>query len=126
MFLYSIIASGYPLSLMGYHFFLMARGETTREYLNSLKFLKKDRHRPFTQGNIIKNLFVVLCRPRPPTYLRFKSQYEEGDQRFGDRRGKRNAPLVPEAQNGSVAMEMQVVQGEEQGFQGPSALRGHK
>jgi palmitoyltransferase ZDHHC9/14/18 len=110
---------------MGYHLFLMGRGETTREYLNSHKFLKKDRHRPFTQGSIIKNWWVVLCRPRPPTYLRFKRKYEEGDQRFGERKGKRTAPLAKDAQGGGagVAMEMQAVQSSDQGFQGPSALR---
>jgi len=118
MFIYGIVGCTYPVALMGYHLFLMSRGETTREYLNSHKFLKKDRHRPFTQGSIIMNLLVVLCRPRPPTYLNFKRKYEEGDQRFGERRGKRTAPLVPEAQGG--AMEMQNVQG----FQGPAALRG--
>jgi palmitoyltransferase ZDHHC9/14/18 len=124
MFLYSIIASAYPLALMGYHLFLMARGETTREYLNSHKFLKKDRHRPFTQVNFIKNWLVVLCRPRPPTYLNFKRQYQEGDQCLGDRRGKQTAPPAKEAQEG--VMEMQNVQGEEQrGFQGPAALRGN-
>jgi len=125
MFIYGIIAFLYPAALMGYHLFLMGRGETTREYLNSHKFLKKDRHRPFTQGNIIKNWLVVLCRPRPPTYLNFKRKYEEGDQRYGERRGKRTAPLVKEVQGAGVAMEMQdVPPPSNTGFQGPSALRG--
>jgi palmitoyltransferase ZDHHC9/14/18 len=124
MAIYGIIAFPYPTALMGYHLFLMGRGETTREYLNSHKFLKKDRHRPFTQGNIIKNWLVVLCRPRPPTYLNFKRKYEEGDQRFGERRGKRTASLVKEVQGGGVAMEMQdVPPPSDRGFQGPSTLR---
>jgi palmitoyltransferase ZDHHC9/14/18 len=126
MFIYGIIATSYPAALTGYHLFLMGRGETTREYLNSHKFLKKDRHRPFTQGNIIKNWFVVLCRPRPPTYLNFKKKYEEGDQRFGERRSKNAAPPKQEVE-GDVKggdMEMQAVQGDaNEGFQGPSALR---
>ncbi|KAE8442145.1 hypothetical protein EG329_003796 [Mollisiaceae sp. DMI_Dod_QoI] len=124
MVVYGFLGFPYPAALMGYHLFLMGRGETTREYLNSHKFLKKDRHRPFTQGNIIKNWAVVLWRPRPPTYYRFKAKYEEGDQRFGERKGKRTAPLVKEVQGGGLNMEMQAVPPSERSFQGPSALRG--
>jgi palmitoyltransferase ZDHHC9/14/18 len=125
MAIYGFLAFPYPAALMGYHLFLMGRGETTREYLNSHKFLKKDRHRPFTQGSIVRNWIVVLCRPRPPTYLRFKRKYEDGDQRFGERKGKRAAPLTKEVQAGTgVAMEMQAVPSDAQGFQGPTALRG--
>ena len=124
MFIYGILVTTYPLALMIYHLFLMGRGETTREYLNGHKFLKKDRHRPFTQGNVFKNWFVVLCRPRPPTYLRFKQKYEEGDQRFGERRGNRTAPLTEEAQGGAGApgtdMEMHNVHGSQRGFEGPA------
>ncbi|OCK75105.1 zf-DHHC-domain-containing protein [Lepidopterella palustris CBS 459.81] len=119
MFIYGIIVTPYPMSLWGYHLFLMARGETTREYLNSHKFLPKDRHRPFTQGSFWRNWIAVLLRPRPPTYLHFKMEYEEGDQRFGVRRGKRTAPLVPEQQGGGV--EMQDVSSTAPNFQGPSA-----
>ena len=62
---------------------------------------------------------MVLFRPRPPTYLRFKAKYEEGDQRFGERRGKRTAPLAPAQQGGG--MEMQDVSGGNvPSFQGPS------
>ncbi|KAF2265283.1 hypothetical protein CC78DRAFT_532496 [Lojkania enalia] len=105
MCIYPLIFTPYSLSLAVYHLFLMARGETTREYLNSHKFLKKDRHRPFTQGSILKNWLVVLQRPRPPTYLHFKKMYEEGDQRFGPRRGRRTAPLTAEQQGGGVEMQ---------------------
>ncbi|KAL9636596.1 MAG: hypothetical protein Q9164_002727 [Protoblastenia rupestris] len=105
MFIYAILATPYPACLWGYHLWLIARGETTREYLNSHKFLKKDRHRPFTYGNILKNWIAVLNRPRPPTYLRFKARYEEGDQRFGPRRGKRQAPLVAKQRNGGVELK---------------------
>lgn len=125
MAIYGFLAFPYPAALMAYHLFLMGRGETTREYLNSHKFPKKDRHRPFTQGSIIKNWIVVLCRPRPPTYLRFKRKYEDGDQRFGERKGKRTAPLTKEVQGGTgVAMEMQAVPSDARSFQGPTALRG--
>ena len=92
---------------MVYHLFLMARGETTREYLNSHKFIKSERHRAFTQENIIKNWIVVLCRPRPPTYMHFKRKYEEGDQRFGERRGKKAATIVKAADEGAPGVEMQ-------------------
>lgn len=129
MVIYGIIATPYPAALMGYHVFLMSRGETTREYLNGHKFLPKDRHRPFTQGGSTlsrwtKNILVVLCRPRPPTYLNFKRKYEEGDQRFGERRDKRTAPLKKHAQGGGEGVEMvDVAKASEQGFQGPTALR---
>jgi palmitoyltransferase ZDHHC9/14/18 len=104
MFIYGILAFVYPGSLWVYHLFLTGMGETTREYLNSHKFAKQDRHLPFTEGNIIKNWIAVFARPRPPTYLHFKKQYEEGDQRFGSRRGKRQAPLDAEAQGGGIKM----------------------
>ena len=114
MFIYGIFAGGYPLSLLLYHLFLTGMGETTREYLNSRRFPKSDRHLPFTQGNLINNWIAVFGRPRPPTYLRFKKEYEEGDQRFGARKGKAQAPVVSEAQNGG--MEMTSV---ERSFEGP-------
>lgn len=117
-FLYGLVATPYPLSLWGYHLFLMARGETTREYLKSHKFRKADRHKPFTQGNFFKNWLVVLLRPRPPTYLHFKRKYEEGDQRFGERKGKRTTALAPEQQGGGL--EMQNVGGYPS-FQGPTS-----
>ncbi|KJR89755.1 palmitoyltransferase erf2 [Sporothrix schenckii 1099-18] len=82
MFIYGILACSYPVPLMGYHLFLMARGETTREFLNSHKFPKKDRYRAYTQGSMFLNWIAVLCRPRPPTYMRFKSPHMEGDQRL--------------------------------------------
>jgi palmitoyltransferase ZDHHC9/14/18 len=119
MFIYGLLLTPYPASLWGYHLFLMGRGETTREYLNSHKFAKADRHRPFTQGNILKNWMAVLGRPRPPTYLHFKQKYEEGDQRFGPRHGKRQAPLVEEARGGG--MEMTPVTGGQRAFEGPAS-----
>ncbi|KAB8267991.1 DHHC palmitoyltransferase-domain-containing protein [Aspergillus minisclerotigenes] len=82
MVLYGAVAAPYPASLWAYHLFLVGRGETTREYLNSHKFAKADRHRPFTQGNILKNWISVFGRPRPPTYMQFKKPYHEGDQRL--------------------------------------------
>ncbi|KAL8826283.1 MAG: hypothetical protein Q9191_003896 [Dirinaria sp. TL-2023a] len=121
MFIYGLLATPYPACLLAYHLFLMGRGDTTREYLNALKFLKKDRHRPYNQGSFWKNWLVVLLRPRPPTYLHFKAKYEEGDQRFGPRRGKRTAPLVDQQQGG--AMELQKMENSTPGFEGPTALR---
>jgi palmitoyltransferase ZDHHC9/14/18 len=116
MAIYGLLAFPYPTALLGYHLFLMGRGETTREYLNSHKFLKKDRHRPFTHGSMFKNWLIVLGRPRPPTYLHFKKPYEEGDQRFGPRRGQRASSIPPEEQQ-SGGMEMQTVGDTNTGFQ---------
>lgn len=123
MVIYGILGASYPAALMGYHLFLVGRGETTREYLNSHKFLKKDRHRPFTQANVLKNWAVVFLRPRPPTYMNFKRRYEDGDQRFGERRGK-HAAAPPEVARGGEDMEMRDVRPGVGEFQGPSALRG--
>ncbi|KAI5806886.1 DHHC palmitoyltransferase-domain-containing protein [Geopyxis carbonaria] len=67
MMLFGSLATPYPMALFIYHVFLMARGETTREYLHGHKFVKNERHRPFSQRSIWKNFIVVLCRPRPPT-----------------------------------------------------------
>ncbi|KAJ5624572.1 hypothetical protein N7510_000881 [Penicillium lagena] len=105
MVIYGALAFPYPTSLWLYHLYLVGRGETTREYLNSHKFNKADRHRPFTQGNIIRNWMAVFGRPRPPTYMQFKRLYEEGDQRFGMQKRKHRVPDV-EAQAG---IEMQAV-----------------
>ena len=121
MFIYSILVTPYPAALFSYHMFLMAQGLTTHEYLNSLKFMKKDRHRPFDQGNYLKNLAVTLLRQRPPTYLHFKRQYEEGDQRLGERRGKRTAPLTEEQKGEGLEMQTVGLKKKERGFQGPSA-----
>ncbi|KAH8661884.1 DHHC palmitoyltransferase-domain-containing protein [Xylariales sp. PMI_506] len=121
MVIYGILGFCYPAALTGYHLFLMARGETTREYLNSHKFLKKDRYRPFTQGSIWKNWVVVLCRPRPPTYYQFKGRFEEGDQRFGHQRVHSGTRTSGNGQE----MEMQNVV-PPSGFQGPVALQNSK
>ncbi|TKA23670.1 hypothetical protein B0A50_06506 [Salinomyces thailandicus] len=83
LFIYATLALPYPASLAAYHIFLIARGETTREYLNSHKFLPKDRHRPFSQAGIMRNFFAVLARPRPPSYMQFKLAYQRGDVRMG-------------------------------------------
>ncbi|KAJ5555561.1 Zinc finger DHHC-type palmitoyltransferase [Penicillium sp. DV-2018c] len=104
MVIYGVLAVPYPTSLWAYHIFLTGRGETTREYLNSHKFPKADRHRPFTQGNILKNWISVLARPRPPTYVQFKNRYEEGDQRLGSQKRKHRIPDVE-----SQGIEMQHV-----------------
>ncbi|KAH8149163.1 uncharacterized protein LAJ45_06702 [Morchella importuna] len=86
MVVYGAVASPYPLALFGYHLFLMGRGETTREYLHGHKFVRSERHRPFSQQNIFKNFVVVLMRPKPPTYVQLKNRYTRGDQRFEQRK----------------------------------------
>ncbi|KAI9842352.1 MAG: Eukaryotic peptide chain release factor GTP-binding subunit [Thelocarpon superellum] len=115
MAILGVIVTPYPAALWAYHFMLNGRGETTREYLNSHKFTKEDRHRPFSEGNVLANLSVVQCRPRPPTYLGFKRPYAAGDQRFGARRGTRSRPLVDEERGGG--MEMAPVRGGKTSFQ---------
>ncbi|KAI7351304.1 hypothetical protein D0862_08405 [Hortaea werneckii] len=90
MLIYSLLALPYPASLFAYHVFLLARGETTREYLNSHKFLPRDRHRPFTLGGKwSRNWIAGLCRPRGLGYLDFGKKWETGDGRFGFWVGKK-------------------------------------
>ena len=67
LMVYGALATPYPLALCGYHVFLVARGETTREYLHGHKFTRAERHRPFSQKSLWKNFVVVLCRPRMPS-----------------------------------------------------------
>jgi len=86
MIIYAFFGLFYPAALTAYHIFLMARGETTREFLNSHKFLKKDRYQPFSQGNWVTNWIVILRKPRSPRYNHFKKKYIQGEQRFGIRR----------------------------------------
>lgn len=86
MVIYGALAGTYPIALTVYHLGLMGTAQTTREYLQSRRFQRKDRHRPFTQGNFIKNWIAVLIRPRPPTYLEFKKEWQEGDQRYSDKK----------------------------------------
>ncbi|KAL2816890.1 DHHC palmitoyltransferase-domain-containing protein [Aspergillus granulosus] len=105
MVIYGAIAAPYPASLWVYHLFLVGRGETTREYLNSHKFAKADRHRPFTQGNVIRNWMAVFGRPRPPTYMQFKEFYQEGDQRLSTMKRK----LLPRTVEPQNDIEMQRV-----------------
>lgn len=88
MIVYGALAILFPICLVGYHVFLMARGETTREYVNSNKFAKKDRYRPFALNSWLKNWYLTLVRPRRPTYMKFKAPYEEGDLRLGYTRTK--------------------------------------
>ncbi|KAJ9618234.1 Eukaryotic peptide chain release factor GTP-binding subunit [Taxawa tesnikishii (nom. ined.)] len=91
------------------------------EYLNSHKFLPKDRHRPFSQESVLRNWASILLRPRTPQYMRFKGRYQEGDQRLGVRRKSRWRP-EPESQDEEKgAMEMKEMPGGETGFQGPAS-----
>ncbi|KAF3482341.1 palmitoyltransferase erf2 [Arthroderma uncinatum] len=125
MVIYGGFAATYPASLAVYHLFLMGRGETTREYLNSRKFKKEDRHRPFTQGGLLKNLTVALGKPRTPSYLQFKNPHVEGDQRFATYQVNKRRTDV-EAQNGDLEMQ-QVNNGQPAGATGavPSSQNGH-
>ncbi|KAF3768799.1 hypothetical protein M406DRAFT_62847 [Cryphonectria parasitica EP155] len=120
MVIYGLIGTLYPAALMGYHLYLMARGETTREFLNSHKFLKKDRFRTFTQGSWYKNWTVVLCRPRPPTYYNFKRQYHAGDQRLAAMKLKEKRRDAKMKKQEDVELDSIP----QKGFQGPTALRG--
>lgn len=121
MFVYGIIAFCYPSMLWAYHLMLTGRGETTREYLSSRRFPKKDRHRPFTQGNVIKNWIAVLARPRPPTYMHFRKKYEMGDQRFSNVRGYANRAALQARQE----TEMRPYPlSSEKGFEGPHGRIG--
>ncbi|PKS09529.1 hypothetical protein jhhlp_004146 [Lomentospora prolificans] len=120
MVIYGILGMLYPLALLGYHIFLIARGETTREYINSHKFVKNERYRAFNQRNWIKNWIVVLCRPRPPTYYQFKSKYALGDQRLSEHRGRKAR------KDATQAMEMESVKPASSGFQGPVSLRSQR
>ncbi|PHH65760.1 hypothetical protein CDD81_1487 [Ophiocordyceps australis] len=110
----------YPAALMGYHVFLMARGETTREYMNSQKFAKAQRYRAYSQGAVARNLAAVLCRPRPPSYYAFKRDYCPGDQRLG---AYKHAAAALRARKNSQSVEMGSVQAARGGFQGPLSLR---
>lgn len=120
MLIYSIVILPYPSSLVAYHIFLMWRGETTREYLNSHKFPKGDRHRPFTRSNPLANIVTTLFRPRGPPYLLFASAHEEGDQRFGQHKMKEKKNHDDRGEN----VEMRNLDGRLEhhtngGFQGP-------
>ncbi|KAI9812251.1 MAG: Eukaryotic peptide chain release factor GTP-binding subunit [Phylliscum demangeonii] len=95
MLLYAVLATPYPAALLLYHLFLLTRGETTREYLNSHKFPARDRHRPFAHARFWTNALVALARPRPPTYLRFKAGHEPGDQRFAPSPRRPAVPIPP-------------------------------
>ena len=126
MVIYGAVAAPYPASLWGYHFFLMGRGETTREYISAHKLRKADRHRPYTQGNFFRNWITVLGRPRAPTYLEFKKAYVQGDQRLAPVKRKLWRRDV-EAQSGTI--EMQNVGTAQPGFEGPAgrgALPGNR
>ena len=118
LFIYGILAIPYPFSLAVYHLFLMGNGSTTREYLNSHNFARKDRHRPYDQGSWIKNVCTVLLRERPPTYLRFKEHYALGDPRFGSRRGKGDRALAVKQRAGDVEMGQINAAGGKEEFQG--------
>lgn len=82
LFIYGILGFCYPAALLGYHVFLMARGETTREYLNNRKRPAAERFRPFSTGSVFRNLVSTICKPVPPINVDFAHAYVPGDQRF--------------------------------------------
>ncbi|WEW57535.1 Eukaryotic peptide chain release factor GTP-binding subunit [Emydomyces testavorans] len=120
MVIYGALAFLYPAALWGYHLFLVGRGETTREYLNSHKFKKAYRHRPFTQGNFLKNWIAVFGRPKPPSYVGFRNPYVEGDQRLATQKAKHRRRDL-EAQ--TEGLELHPVKGALPTFEGPSGRR---
>jgi palmitoyltransferase ZDHHC9/14/18 len=120
MVIYGFLGALYPAALTGYHVYLMARGETTREFLNSRKFPKKDRYRAFTQRNWAMNWVAVLCRPRPPTYYQFKGSYLDGDQRLRQPQTTGDRPL--ESKEGMEMHSVKPPGGRVGTFQGPVAL----
>lgn len=120
MVFYGFICFLYPGALTAYHIFLMARGETTREFLNSHKFVKNERYRAFAQTHWLTNWIVVLCRPRPPTYYHFKKRYNAGDQRLADARTKERRRRAKQEQQEGVELRNVPPQ---KGFQSPTALR---
>lgn len=83
MFICGVLALPYPGSLLVYHLFLISRGETTREYLNSHKFAPVDRHRPFSQATLRQNLIAVLARPKALSYMQYPAPHRDGDRRYG-------------------------------------------
>lgn len=89
LLIYNILAGPYPIALLVYHLYLTSRAMTTREFLTNKKFLAEDQHRPYHEGNAFRNWASVFFRPRPPTYLHFKKDYEMGDQRLGAVRGEK-------------------------------------
>lgn len=118
MVLYGAVAVPYPASLWVYHFCLMGRAETTREYIASHKLNKSERHRPFTHGNFLRNWAAVLGRPRAPTYMDFKKPYSAGDQRLWPTKAHKWRRDDVEAQ--PDGMEMQRVGPGQPAFQGPA------
>lgn len=123
LLLYAALAFAYPASLWGYHIFLIARGETTREYLNTMKFAPKDRHRPFSQNSWARNWLAVLLRPRPPTYMQFRHRYREGDLRLGHQETKRERRRGQQGRY-SVEMDQLPKQKEKEGQAGAGAGAG--
>ena len=49
-------------------------------------------------------------------------EYEQGDQRFGDRRGKRTALVVKDVQEGGPSVEMHKLGAGRNNFESPTAL----
>lgn len=70
----------YPLLLLILHVSLIAKGQTTREYLRTWKIHRYDN--PFSMGNILKNSVYALCKPRGYSAVSSRARYEPGDVRF--------------------------------------------
>ncbi|KAI9498376.1 DHHC palmitoyltransferase-domain-containing protein [Zychaea mexicana] len=63
--------------LTGYHCFLVLRGVTTHEQLRSTMTMRPFEHQLFDLGNPFVNMFHVLCRPQPKSYLARRKFAEE-------------------------------------------------
>ncbi|EEB09255.1 palmitoyltransferase [Schizosaccharomyces japonicus yFS275] len=64
----SCIGCTYPGLLAGYHCYLIARGQTTHEYLRAQSTDTRDP-RPYN-NSAIRNFVIVLCRPKIVSYIR--------------------------------------------------------
>ncbi|KAI9264291.1 DHHC palmitoyltransferase-domain-containing protein [Phascolomyces articulosus] len=63
--------------LTSYHCFLVIRGVTTHEQLRSAVAMRPFEHQLFDMGNPFVNMFHVLCRPQPKSYLARRKHAEE-------------------------------------------------
>ncbi|ODQ50468.1 zf-DHHC-domain-containing protein [Saitoella complicata NRRL Y-17804] len=84
--IYALLASLFPGALCGYHLFLIARGESTHEYLRGSVLRPQegegDVRRPFDEG-CARNFLVALCRPKILAWVMPRGEWVgEEDGRF--------------------------------------------
>ncbi|KAI8149910.1 DHHC palmitoyltransferase-domain-containing protein [Fennellomyces sp. T-0311] len=63
--------------LTSYHCFLVLRGVTTHEQLRSAMAMRPFEQQLFDYGNPFLNMFHILCRPQPKSYLARRKFAEE-------------------------------------------------